>query len=172
MVYPNEDGNIAVYPISVQLIDFGLARRRPADDGAKMPVEICGGYDSPIEIAFAPSSVRAVAYTGALDVRAFGCLALQVGCNGIPPFWSSHGRSGIRDEILDTFGSPLEALIRKHGWVDEVSIRIQRHSVSWGLWPAKTFMVTIQRTLRYDMDRRPDMQTCRDAFVNEAGGGG
>ena len=142
VVYPNEDGNPSL--VSVQLIDFGMARRHPADDGTldkKMSVAVCGGYNSPPEIAFAPSSMCEVAYTSALDVWAFGCVALEVGGNGLPPFANSQGRLGIRDEILDTFGSPPDLLIHKYGWVD-VSGRCAVVSIPWGLWIAKKQQVT------------------------------
>ena len=66
-------------------------------------------------------------------------------CNGIPPFASSRGRCGIRDQILDMFGSPPDGLICKYGWVD-VCDRCAVCSVPWGLWMAKKQQAAPRKT--------------------------
>jgi len=151
----------------VQLADFGLACKFDASTGGQaepLSAAVVGGYNLPPEIAFLPDSTSSAHYTSALDVWCFGCLVLEVGNKGRPPFFNRNGRAGLRDRILDKFGSPPEYIIRRYGWVS-VHDRQQVSTISWGVWCEERHRSVIQCTLRYDMTRRPGMQACTMAFV-------
>ena len=160
--------------VSLQWTDFGMACLCGKDaERAKvlMSITIVGGYNCPPEIVFLPTSTKRAVYTSAVDVWCFGCIAIEIGAGGQPPFANPRGRQGLRDKIIDLFGTPLPDIVKKYGWVD-VPERPSVESINWGLWHCDRHRATLQHTLRYDMTRRPDMQTVFLAFSSASEGGG
>ena len=109
-----------VYPLApLWLTDFGMAclakfdssgqEARPARD-----VHVVGGYNAAPELLLVRLGVAEGSYTTAIDVWAFACVALEAGCQGEPPFYSTKGRRGIIDKVLKTIGNPPEDLVKLH----------------------------------------------------------
>ena len=146
---------------SVQLTDFGIAQRGGVS--REMCVYIVGGFNCPPEVAFLPPSTKSTHYTCAVDVWAFACVALEVGNGGRPPFQNPNGRAGIRDRILNYFGTPPSEMACKYGWVN-LGDQAALQRLSWGVWADARYRAIIQQALRYDMERRPSMSDCHSVF--------
>ena len=111
-------GGVSPCP-TLWLTDFGMAclakfgssgqEARPARD-----VLVVGGYNAAPELLLVRPGVAEGSYTTAIDVWAFACVALEAGCQGEPPFYSTKGRRGIIDKVLQTIGNPPEDLVKLH----------------------------------------------------------
>lgn len=157
--------------MSVRVADFGLACIAPNSSGKiaeRLSIAVVGGYNAPPEIVFVEPGLERAHHTAALDVWCFGCFALEIGCEGVPPFLSQRGRAGIKDKILDMFGSPPDEVSCRYRWVG-VHGRRASAQIQWGLWRGLSMMLPIQQALRYDMCRRPTMSVLRQAFGTSSG---
>lgn len=167
VLVPSDGGPEGGSSISVRVCDFGLACIGPksSDEIAeRLSIAVVGGYNAPPEIVFVDERrVKRVYYTAALDVWCFGCIALEIGCEGVPPFWSRQGRDGIKDKVLELFGSPPDEVASRYRWVG-VHGRRASAQIQWGLWRGLHWMLPIQQALRYDMCQRPTMSVLRQRF--------
>ena len=74
-------------------------------------------------------------------------------------FWNSKGRDGIKDKILDMFGSPPAAMSEKYRWCGTQG-RICQVDMPCGLWRGDDVaLLRLQQALRYDMYSRPTMES-------------